>query len=69
MEEASVMLVGLNIERIRQGLALLARQGRGDVRTLQPVADYSSPNVSEKVIRVLHSYTDYVRRVVWREFD
>jgi UDP-N-acetyl-L-fucosamine synthase len=69
MEEAAVMLVGLNIERIRQGLSLLARQGRGDTRTLQLVADYGSPNVSEKVIRVLHSYTDYVRRVVWREYD
>lgn len=69
MEEAAVMLVGLNLERIRQGLSLLARQGRGDARTLLPVRDYGSSNVSEKVVRVLHSYTDYVRRVVWREYD
>ncbi len=66
MEEASVMMVGLEPERVLQGLEILAHQQRGDARTLRPVADYSMPNVSEKVVRIIHSYTDYVRRVVWR---
>lgn len=69
MEEASVMMVGLNTERVRQGLALLATQARGDERSLRPVTDYSVPNVSDKVVRILHSYTDYVNRVVWRQYD
>lgn len=67
MEEASVMMVGLNVERVVQALSLLESQGRGEVRTLRQVADYGMPNVSEKVVRIIHSYTDYVRRVVWRE--
>jgi UDP-N-acetylglucosamine 2-epimerase (non-hydrolysing) len=65
MEEASVMMVGLEVERVRQGLAILASQPRGEQRALRPVADYSMPNVSDKVLRILHSYTDYVNRVVW----
>jgi UDP-N-acetyl-L-fucosamine synthase len=69
MEEASVMMTGLNIERVEQGLALLARQSRGDARDFRLVADYAMPNVSEKVVRIIHSYTDYVRRAVWREYD
>ena len=69
MEEASVMMVGLNTERVRQGLALLATQARGEERSLRPVTDYSVPNVSDKVVRILHSYTDYVNRVVWRQYD
>jgi UDP-N-acetyl-L-fucosamine synthase len=66
MEEASVMMVGLDADRVLQGLAILAHQGRGEERSLRPVSDYSIPNVSEKVVRILHSYTDYVNRVVWR---
>jgi UDP-N-acetylglucosamine 2-epimerase len=69
MEEASVMMVGLNVERVMQSLALVAGQGRGENRSFRPVADYSMPNVSDKVVRIIHSYTDYVRRVVWREYD
>jgi UDP-N-acetylglucosamine 2-epimerase (non-hydrolysing) len=60
------MLVGLSPERVAQGLAVLAGQRRGAERTLRPVADYSMPNVSDKIVRLLHSYTDYVRRTVWR---
>ena len=69
MEEAAVMMVGMNRERVRQGLAILASQGRGNERTLRLVADYSMPNVSDKVVRIIHSYTDYVKRVVWRQYD
>ena len=65
MEEASVMMVGLNTERILQGLAMLETQKRGEEHTLRPVADYSMPNVAEKVVRIILSYTDYVNRVVW----
>jgi UDP-N-acetylglucosamine 2-epimerase (non-hydrolysing) len=69
MEEASVMMVGLEPVRVRQALAILATQPRGAQRALRPVADYSMPNVSDKVVRIVHSYTDYVRRVVWRNHD
>ena len=65
MEEASVMMTGLNPDRIMQALSIVARQGRGQNRTLRPVADYSVPNVSEKVVRIIVSYTDYVNRIVW----
>ena len=67
MEEAAVMMVGLEVDRVRQALAILETQGRGEHRDLRQVADYSMPNVSEKVLRILHSYTDYVNRVVWRK--
>ena len=67
MEEASVMMVGLEIGRVLQGLAILETQHRGAERTLRPVADYSMPNVSEKVVRIIHSYTDYVNRIVWKK--
>ena len=67
MEEASVMMVGLNPERIMQALAELELQKRGTERTLRPVSDYSMPNVSEKVVRIILSYTDYIKRVVWSE--
>jgi UDP-N-acetylglucosamine 2-epimerase (non-hydrolysing) len=69
MEEAAVMMVGLDLERVRQALAMLDRQPRGSVRALNLVSDYSVPNVSEKVVRIVHSYTDYVNRVVWRKYD
>ena len=68
MEEASVMMVGLEIERVRQGLAILQTQLRGVDRSLSLVADYSMPNVSDKVVRIIHSYTDYVNRVVWKKY-
>lgn len=67
MEEASVMMVGLSPERIMQGLLSLKTQKRGLDRNLRPVYDYSMPNVSEKMIRIILSYTDYVKRVVWSE--
>lgn len=68
MEEAAVMLTGLELERVLQGLAILAKQPRGAQRLLRQVADYSMPNVSDKVLRIIHSYTDYVNRVVWKKY-
>jgi len=68
MEEAAVMMVGLEVERVRQGLAILDTQPRGEARGLRQVADYSMPNVSDKVLRIVHSYTDYVNRVVWKKY-
>lgn len=65
MEEASVMMVGLSSERILQGLVQLQQQQTGKTRNYRPVADYSMPNVSEKVVRIILSYTDYINRVVW----
>ena len=69
MEEAAVMMVGLEVDRVRQALAILATQPRGEERLLRLVADYAVPNVSDKVVRIIHSYTDYVNRVVWRKYD
>ena len=68
MEEAAVMMVGLEVERVIQGLAILQNQPRGEARLLRQVADYSMPNVSDKVLRIIHSYTDYVNRVVWKKY-
>ncbi|WP_104492045.1 non-hydrolyzing UDP-N-acetylglucosamine 2-epimerase [Acinetobacter indicus] len=68
MEEAAVMMVGLTAERILQGLEILDHQPRGEDRLLRLVADYSMPNVSEKVARIILSYTDYVNRVVWKKY-
>jgi len=67
MEEASVMMVGLNPERVMQGLAELQNQNI-EARNFRPVNDYSMPNVSDKVVRIIISYTDYVRRTVWNEY-
>lgn len=68
MEEAVVMMVGLELDRVLQGLKILEGQLRGEGRSLELVADYSKPNVSEKVVRILHSYTDYVNRVIWKKY-
>lgn len=68
MEEAAVMMVGLTAKRILQGLDILESQARGDERSLRLVDDYSMPNVSEKVVRIILSYTDYVNRVVWKKY-
>ncbi len=67
MEEAAAMMVGLNAQRVMQALSILERQPRGAKRLIRQVADYSMPNVSDKVVRILHSYTDYVNSVVWRK--
>ena len=68
MEEAAVMMVGLDIDRIRQGLAILGTQLRSEERELRIVSDYNVPNVADKVVRIIHSYTDYVNRVVWKKY-
>jgi len=72
MEEAAAMMVGLEVDRVRQGLAILATQPRGNDRSnphgVRPVYDYSMPNVSDKLVRIIHSYTDYVNRVVWKKY-
>lgn len=67
MEEASVMMVGMNKDRVLQGLNILEAQVIGETRILRPVSDYSMPNVSEKVVRIILSYTDYINKVVWRK--
>jgi UDP-N-acetylglucosamine 2-epimerase (non-hydrolysing) len=67
MEEASVMMVGLNPERILQGLTQLESQKRGEERSFRRVADYSMPNVSDKMVRIIISYIDYIKRVVWSQ--
>jgi UDP-N-acetylglucosamine 2-epimerase (non-hydrolysing) len=68
MEEATVMMVGVHPERVMQGLAILESQPVGAERLLRQVADYSMPNVSDKVIRIIHSYVDFVNRVVWKRY-
>jgi UDP-N-acetylglucosamine 2-epimerase (non-hydrolysing) len=67
-EEAAVMMVGLEIDRVRQALSVIADQSRGELRNLRLVDDYSTPNVSAKVLRIILSYTDYVNRVVWKKY-
>ena len=68
MEEGSVMMVGLKFERINQAICILENQPSGETRLLRKVSDYNMPNVSEKVVRIIHSYTDYVQRVVWKNY-
>ncbi|MBT4762601.1 MAG: UDP-N-acetylglucosamine 2-epimerase (non-hydrolyzing) [Bdellovibrionaceae bacterium] len=68
MEEAAVMMVGLKSERVLQGLSILETQPRDELRVLNEVKDYSVPNVSDKIVRIIHSYTDYVNRVVWKKY-
>lgn len=68
MEEAAVMMTGLDSARILQCLKILEEQARGTVRSLHQVADYTMPNVSDKVVRIIHSYTDYINRVVWKKY-
>ncbi|KKI41474.1 non-hydrolyzing UDP-N-acetylglucosamine 2-epimerase [Hafnia alvei] len=67
-EEGAVMMVGLEVERVLQGLTILETQPRGQERLLRQVNDYSMPNVSDKLVRIVHSYTDYVKRVVWKQY-
>jgi UDP-N-acetylglucosamine 2-epimerase len=68
-EEASVMMTGLEEDRVFQGLQILESQASGAERLMRPVADYSMPNVSDKVLRIIQSYRDYVMRVVWKQYD
>jgi UDP-N-acetylglucosamine 2-epimerase len=68
MEEAAVIMAGLGVERIMQGLAILESQPRDDERLIRQIYDYSMPNVSDKIVRIIHSYTDYVNRVVWKKY-
>lgn len=68
MEEAVAMMVGLEVDRVRQGLSILEKQPCGADRILRLVGDYSMPNVSDKVVRIIHSYTDYVNRAVWKKY-
>ena len=68
MEEAAAMMVGLEVDRVLQGLSILESQSRGEERSLRLVADYSMPNVAEKVVRIIHSYRDYVMRTVWKQY-
>jgi len=67
-EEASVMMVGLDVDRVMQGLAILENQPCSGDRLLRQVSDYTMLNVSDKVVRIIHSYTDYVNRVIWKKY-
>ena len=68
MEESSVIFTGLNLQRIKQSISILNDQPRGEDRLLNNVVDYDLENVSEKVVRLILSYTDYVKRVIWKDF-
>ena len=68
MEEAAVMMVGLSSDRVHQALAVLESQPKGDDRSFSLVDDYNKPNVSDKIVRIVLSYTDYVNRVVWKQY-
>ena len=67
MEEASVMMTGVSIDRIIQAIDILSFQKRCSDRTLNLVQDYDVKNVSEKIIRIIHSYTDYIKKNIWKE--
>jgi UDP-N-acetyl-L-fucosamine synthase len=67
MEEAAVMMVGLEEERVIEGLDILKNQPKGEKRLINRVNDYSVPNVSEKVLRIIYSYTDYINKFVWKK--
>jgi UDP-N-acetylglucosamine 2-epimerase (non-hydrolysing) len=62
------MMVGTDPERVMQGLSILESQPVGSERLLRQVADYSMPNVADKIVRIIHSYVDYVNRVVWKRY-
>jgi UDP-N-acetyl-L-fucosamine synthase len=68
MEESSVMMTGLDVERVLQGIEIVSKQPRGKNRLILPVDDYTKPNVSDKIVRIIHSYTDYVNRVIWKRY-
>ena len=67
MEEGAVMFTGMNCERVLQALNILEHQPRQNDRAIQVVKDYCAPNVSEKVVRIILSYTDYINREIWRK--
>ena len=68
MEEAAVMMVGLDVARVHQAVRILASQPRGANRLLREVTDYTVPNVSDKIVRIIHSYVDYINRIVWHRY-
>jgi len=68
MEEGAVIMVGMNLDRIMQSLFILSDQAEGKERNLRIVSDYSMPNVSDKILRIIHSYSDYINRVVWKKY-
>jgi len=68
MEEAAVIMTGLDAERVIQSLSIIDSQETGGFRSIRQVSDYSMPNVAEKIVRIIHSYTDYVNRVVWKKY-
>lgn len=68
MEEGTVMMTGLNVDRVHQGLNVLKKHSKKKHRNFRLVEDYSMPNVSDKVLRIIISYTDYVKRYVWQKY-
>ena len=68
MEEAVVIMTGLDPDRVIQSLSIIDSQETGSARSVRQVVDYSMPNVAEKIVKIIHSYTDYVNRVVWKKY-